>query len=287
MTALREWWSRQAFRWAALVSVVLHAAVLAALLITIDRKGRTLHDAVEQAPTVQLVMVERKGSGHTEMPAPREPEQAVKPAPATPPAAPTPPIPPSPQPPTATKAPPPPSAPPPPPATASTAVPLPPPAPATPTPSPAAVPPLPKLATREAASPPSPARPPAAASAVPPSPKADASPRINLGGTDSLSNADVTGGGVVPAGLDTKVHNQEPIYPDGAVLRGQQGAVVLAVAVSPEGLASGVDVFRSSGFALLDHAARDAVATWHFMPAVRDGQPIPSSMLVRVVFTLD
>jgi protein TonB len=265
---------------------VLHAAVLAALLVTVERKGRALHEAIEEAPTVQLVMVERKGSGPTEMPAPRGPDKAVKAAPVAPPAAAPPPVPPSPQPPTATKVPPPPSPPPPPPATAA-AVPLPPPAPPTPTPSTAVVPPLPQLAAREAASPPRPARPPAPASPAPPVPEADARPRINLGGTDSLTNADVTGSGVVPAGLDTKVHNQEPIYPNGAVLRGQQGAVVLVVEVSPQGLASGVDVFRSSGFALLDHAARDAVATWHFMAAVRDGQPIASSMLVRVVFTLD
>jgi hypothetical protein len=29
------------------------------------------------------------------------------------------------------------------------------------------------------------------------------------------------------------------------------------------------------------------VATWRFVPAVRDGQPIPSAMSLRVVFQLD
>ena len=44
---------------------------------------------------------------------------------------------------------------------------------------------------------------------------------------------------------------------------------------------------QSSGFVLLDRAARDAVMGWHFLPAVQDGQPIPFDMTFRVVFQLD
>jgi protein TonB len=77
------------------------------------------------------------------------------------------------------------------------------------------------------------------------------------------------------------------VYPDESVRRGQQGVVVLQIQVSPQGLPSVVDIASSSGFNLLDRAARDAVATWRFVPAVRDGQPIPSAMSLRVVFQLD
>ena len=159
----------------------------------------------------------------------------------------------------------------------------PPPSPQAP-PSPAApAPPQPRLAAREA-----PPLPPSATPApAPPPPNADSDPRINLGGTDSLSNVLVEGDQVIPAGPDPKVHNREPIYPDEAVRRGQQGVVTLLILVSPEGLASDVGVARSSGFALLDRAARDAVTTWRFVPAVRDGQPIPSSMSMRIKFELD
>jgi protein TonB len=87
--------------------------------------------------------------------------------------------------------------------------------------------------------------------------------------------------------MDAKFHNQEPAYPPEAVRRAQQGAVILLIHVSPEGLASGVDVFRSSGFSLLDRAARDAVERWHFLPAVKDGVPIPFDMTLRVVFRLE
>ena len=34
-------------------------------------------------------------------------------------------------------------------------------------------------------------------------------------------------------------------------------------------------------------AARDAVEGWHFLPAVKDGQPLPFDMQLRVMFHLD
>jgi protein TonB len=293
----------------------LHAGVLAALLIVADRAGRDMHEAIEKTPMVELVMVEQKGRGPTEATPPSPPNRAEKPEPAVPSAAVPPaplPVPPAPQPPapqpsapqppaaSSTPAPPPP--PPPTPPATDAAVELPPPPPPTPVPPvadaapsaaplpPVAVPPTtappapPQLASQDAIprlprlSPPSP---------TPPQPEVDATPRINLGGTDSLSNVLVQGDQVIPARLDAKVRNREPIYPDEAVRRGQQGAVILLIQVSPEGLVDGVDIARSSGFNSLDRAARDAVATWRFVPAVRDGQPVPSSMSMRVVFQLD
>jgi len=160
-------------------------------------------------------------------------------------------------------------------------------------------PPRPQLAERTPPSPPKPSQAaaptqtaaaapaPAPANAAPPAPNADNTPRVNLGGTDSLSNVLVEGDQVIPAGPDPKVHNREPVYPDEAVRRGEQGLVILLIRVSPEGLVAGVDIARSSGFSLLDRAARDAVVTWRFVPAVRDGQAIPSSMPLRVNFQLD
>lgn len=151
-----------------------------------------------------------------------------------------------------------------------------------------AAPPRPQAAQREAPSPPPrAARPAAPASAAPPAPDAEPSPRINLGGTDSLSNVLVEGDHVIPAGPDPKVHNREPDYPAEAARRGQHGVVILLIQVSPEGLPNLVDIARSSGFDLLDRAAREAVETWHFVPAIRDGKPIRSTMSLRVKFELD
>jgi protein TonB len=316
LIALREVRSRQALGRAAIASFALHAGVLAALLIVVDRAGRDVHEGIDKTPMVELVMVEQKGRGPTEATPPPPPDRAEKPVPAVPSAAippAPPPVPPAPQPPAPQPSAPQPSAPQPP---AANSTPVPPPPPTPPAtdaavalpPPPTPVPPVADAAPT--ASPPPPvAAPPTTApqapqqlaaqaaiprlprfappSPTPPQPETDATPRINLGGTDSLSNILVQGDDVIPAGVDSKVHNREPIYPDEAVRHGEQGAVILLIQVSPDGLASGVDIARSSGFNSLDRAARDAVATWRFLPAVRDGQPVASSMSMRIVFRLD
>jgi len=297
--------SRWVLSWAALASLVLHAGVLAAFLILADRTARGLQEAIDAVPKVELVMVEQKGQDKTAAQAPPQPDPVAKtippvaPPPTPPPALRQPPVP-------AVGSPPPPPAPPPS-TTEADAVALPPPPPPAPPPpaqppavprptvpaataSPATVPsPRPETTTREAPPhPPSPAQvaaPQAAPS--PPAPVTASVPRVNLGGTDDLSNVLVTGDNVIPVGPDPKARNREPEYPNEAVRRGEQGLVELLVHVTSEGLPSQVDIARSSGFQLLDRTARDAVASWRFVPAVRDGQPIPSSASVRIVFQLD
>jgi periplasmic protein TonB len=135
-----------------------------------------------------------------------------------------------------------------------------------------------------AAAPPNVPRPPIAA---PPVPHAQEAPQISLGGTDSDTNAIATGPNLIPASVDTKFHNKDPVYPVEASIRGERGAVTLLIHVSPEGLASDVDIAQSSGYTALDRAARDAVLKWHFLPAVKDGKPIEFEMPLRVVFRLD
>jgi protein TonB len=111
-------------------------------------------------------------------------------------------------------------------------------------------------------------------------------PEIQFGGADFETDAIASGESVIPAKPDAHWHNREPVYPIAAAERGQHGAVVLLLHISPAGLTEGVDILRSSGFPALDHAAMDAVWTWRFAPAVKDGQPIPSDMPFRVVFDL-
>jgi protein TonB len=124
--------------------------------------------------------------------------------------------------------------------------------------------------------------------AAPPVQQAMRAPEINLPGNDSETNAFVVGDEhVIPASIDAKSRNREPIYPPDAVRRAEQGAVILLIHVSPLGLASSVDVLKSSGYASLDRSAHDAVAAWRFLPAVKDGQPIPFDMPLRVTFQLE
>lgn len=233
------------------LSVLLHAALIAAVLLPWSRQAPTPALGAQSEGAVELLLVEHRGSGPAAAPAEPTPPTAVPvpPAPAVPP------------PPTAVQAPPAPPMPPSPPMPEAVAAQdsLPPPAPPTAPPTPPIQPPYPP-------------------------PKREA-PQISLGGSDE-TDAVALGPNVIPASVDAKYHNREPVYPADAARRSEQGTVILLIHVSPAGLPIGADIEETSGFTSLDRAARDAVMTWHFLPAVRDGRPIGFDMALRVVFHL-
>ncbi len=110
--------------------------------------------------------------------------------------------------------------------------------------------------------------------------------QFNLGGTDSDSNATVSGGDyVIPASIDDKARNRPPRYPEDAARAAQQGAVLVMIHVGPDGLPINVEVMKTSGYPSLDRSVREAVMAWHFRPAIKDGQPIPFDIPFRVVFS--
>ncbi|MGH7122465.1 MAG: energy transducer TonB [Acetobacteraceae bacterium] len=97
----------------------------------------------------------------------------------------------------------------------------------------------------------------------------------------------VSGSRVIPAALDRTVKNVPPAYPQRAVRAGEQGSVLLRVHIAADGSAAKVDIFRSSGYLLLDRAAQRAVGHWHFVPArEKGGVTVPSTMLLRIRFRL-
>jgi protein TonB len=116
----------------------------------------------------------------------------------------------------------------------------------------------------------------------PPAP--EQAPKISLQGTDSPSDARAWGNRILPAAPDAVFHNRPPEYPRQAELNGEHGTVTVLIHISPAGTAVGVDVTRSSGYVLLDSAAREAVMRWRFLPAVKDGQPVASDMAIGFVF---
>ncbi|HTI80761.1 MAG TPA: TonB family protein [Acetobacteraceae bacterium] len=124
---------------------------------------------------------------------------------------------------------------------------------------------------------------------APPAPRAAEAPTITIGGSGAETNTIIsaTGPYITPATVDSTYRNRNPNYPDAAVSRAEEGAVTVLIHVSTGGLATGVDIQESSGFPLLDQAAVDAARSWHFLPAVRDGQPVPFDMPFRIVFQLD
>ena len=268
------------------VSLGLHLAAVAAALLLLH--AAPVIDAPGKPTEVELVMEERKGNAQptaspSEQPTtatpPDQPVRVDKPDPAAAPSPPeqpvekpadkTPPV----QPPTETTA-------------ADT--------PSPPTPSPVeARPDAPKETTEQAkVSDPNPT------AATPTAPEAKAAPEpapptppatqtaltITLSGTDSPSNARAWGDRIIPAAPDAVFHNRPPEYPEEAAMNGEHGTVILVIHISPAGTTAGVDVTRSSGYVLLDRAAREAVMRWRFLPAVKDGQPVASDMSMGFVF---
>jgi protein TonB len=132
---------------------------------------------------------------------------------------------------------------------------LPPPRLVQPSPGPPAA--RPDGSAREAPQPGGLASGPAAGSQAPPAPQ-------------SLS-ARVEGPSVPPRPLAGAPGNVQPAYPDQARRRGIEGRVVVRATVSSAGRVLGAAVAQGSGSDALDRAALDAVRGYSFTPATRGG----------------
>jgi TonB family protein len=90
------------------------------------------------------------------------------------------------------------------------------------------------------------------------------------------------GGGVsAPRAL----YAPDPEYSEEARKAKYQGTVVLYVVVGPDGRPRDVKVSRSLGLGL-DEKAIEAVKSWKFDPARKDGQPVAVQISVEVNFRL-
>ncbi|WAC46942.1 energy transducer TonB [Asticcacaulis sp. SL142] len=80
--------------------------------------------------------------------------------------------------------------------------------------------------------------------------------------------------------------NPAPPYPPKSVQMREQGVVWLRLMVRADGGVGEVQVKTSSGSLRLDGAARQAVKTWKFTPARRNGQAVESWVNVPIRFNL-
>ncbi len=258
-------------RWALLVAFLMHAAAVA--LLAAFGMPRQLAEDTDEPPGI-IAVFSLGGGGEAPGPAmePREgalpPSETVAEAPGEVPVeAPAPDAPPE----TVTaeaepaeRVPEPAVAP----APASASLPLPPPSPPDP-------PPPPREAARAA-----PATPPAARGEA-------AAPRGREGeAARAAPSAPSTAGLLLPAREATVGQRVEPIVPIEARMARMQGTVVLAVTISPDGIPTAVDVFRSSGHMLLDRAAQEALWQWRFDPARRGGVPVEDRIAIPFVFRI-
>jgi len=78
----------------------------------------------------------------------------------------------------------------------------------------------------------------------------------------------------------------QPDYPPIAKRMGEEGKVMLRVLVSDRGRPEKVDVQKSSGFARLDEAARQAAMRAMFKPHLEDGRPVAVYALIPINFSI-
>lgn len=147
--------------------------------------------------------------------------------------------------------------------------------------------PKPRQPPRMAAIPP----PDATNAPAPPSVVAAAGGAAGPGGSAAAVEPSASGGaalgeGEPPGFAPGSADNPLPHYPIAARRRGIEGSLVLDVLVTPEGSPRAVAVARSSGSALLDEAALEAVRRWRFRPARRGNEPVEGRVSVPIAFRL-
>jgi len=80
--------------------------------------------------------------------------------------------------------------------------------------------------------------------------------------------------------------NSPPAYPTIARLRGYEGEVVLCVEILPNGRVGDAKIKKSSGYAILDQSALEAVKPWKFEPAKKSGAPMKVWVDLPIKFIL-
>lgn len=83
------------------------------------------------------------------------------------------------------------------------------------------------------------------------------------------------------------VHQPRPEYPLEARQQGWEGTVVLRFELLADGTVGQVEIAKSSGHAILDTAARDAIKQWTHTPLTHEGSPLTRWTTLNVNFTLD
>jgi len=83
------------------------------------------------------------------------------------------------------------------------------------------------------------------------------------------------------------LQNPPPPYPSLSRRMGEEGKVLLRVAVNPQGRADSVEIRTSSGSSRLDESARKTVLNWKFIPAQHGEVAVSSWVLVPIIFKLE
>ena len=82
------------------------------------------------------------------------------------------------------------------------------------------------------------------------------------------------------------IHTEIPKYPYEAKIQKIEGSVLVGLIVTKEGIARDVSVFESSHDGIFDQAALESVKQSKYNPGTKDGEPVDTKVVRRVVFKL-
>ncbi len=77
-----------------------------------------------------------------------------------------------------------------------------------------------------------------------------------------------------------------PVYPTLARNKGYEGTSVFIATINPDGTIKDLQLSQTSGHAILDKAAKEALRHWKFAPAKRNGTTVASQLRIPIVFRL-
>jgi len=80
--------------------------------------------------------------------------------------------------------------------------------------------------------------------------------------------------------------NAPPAYPEIARARGYEGIVLVSAEILPDGRVGNMKIRKSSGYAILDQSAIEAVKPWKFEPAKKSGNPFTVWVELPIKFIL-
>ena len=81
--------------------------------------------------------------------------------------------------------------------------------------------------------------------------------------------------------------NAPPSYPEIARVRGYEGIVLVSAEILPDGRVGNMKIRKSSGYAILDQSAIEAVKPWKFEPAKKSGNPFTVWVELPIKFILN
>lgn len=109
------------------------------------------------------------------------------------------------------------------------------------------------------------------------------------GGTAGGVSGGVAGGtdGGKLDSLPRIIEKVRPAYPEHARRAHRTGVVTLKFLVDAEGRVKQASVVEASPQGLFEESALSAIARWRFAPAMRQGSPVPTWLILPIRFTLE